>query len=93
MEHNAPRLTVRTSLEWLTAAEAAEYLNVKVRTLLLWARQGKVKGHTLSGTLRHVWRFRRADLDAALSEAASTGPGVLNSPSSSVRSAEKEAAT
>src|SRR5208282_3377990 len=25
--------------EWLTAAEAAQYLSVKVRTLLLWVRQ------------------------------------------------------
>ena len=54
--------------EWLTASEAAAYLRVKVRTLLLWARQGKVKAYALSGTERRVWRFRRADLDAALME-------------------------
>ena len=29
---------------WLTAEEAAAYLKVKPRTLLLWVRQGKVKG-------------------------------------------------
>jgi hypothetical protein len=29
-------------------------------------RQGNVKGYKLSGTKRHVWRFLRADLDAAL---------------------------
>ena len=52
--------------EWLTVAEAAKYLRIKPRTLLLWVRQGKVKGHVLSGTKRHVWRFRREDLDAAL---------------------------
>jgi len=34
--------------EWLTAAEAAQYLKVKVRTLLLWVRQGKVKAFALS---------------------------------------------
>ena len=55
---------------WLTAPEAAAYLKVKVRTLLLWARQGKVKAYALSGTERRVWRFRREDLDAALMEAA-----------------------
>ncbi len=54
--------------EWFTAAEAAQYLKVKARTLLLWARQGKVKAFALSGTQRHVWRFRRQDLDAALLE-------------------------
>jgi excisionase family DNA binding protein len=66
--------------EWLTATEAAHYLKVKVRTLLLWARQGKIKGHTLSGTKRRVWRFRRADLDAALMESPvlpSMVPSVL----------------
>jgi len=51
---------------WLTAAEAASYLHIKPATLLLWARQGKLKGYTLSGTLRHVWRFQTIDLDAML---------------------------
>ena len=67
--------------EWLTAAEAAAYLKVKVRTLLLWVRQGKVKAFALSGTKRRVWRFRQADLDAALLESA-----VLPSIPLSVRS-------
>jgi excisionase family DNA binding protein len=52
--------------EWLTAAEAAQYLKVQARTLLMWARQGKVKGYTLSGTHRITWRFRVGDLDATL---------------------------
>jgi excisionase family DNA binding protein len=52
--------------EWLTANEAAEHLKVKPRTLLLWVRQGKVKGYALSGTKRRIWRFRREDLDASL---------------------------
>jgi len=67
--------------EWLTATEAAGYLKVKVRTLLLWVRQGKVKGFALSGTKRRVWRFRQSDLDAALLESA-----VLPSIPLSVRS-------
>jgi excisionase family DNA binding protein len=70
--------------DWLTAAEAAGYLKVRVRTLLLWARQGKVKAFALSGTKRRVWRFRRQDLDAALLEFA-----VLPSESPSVRPAER----
>jgi hypothetical protein len=52
--------------EWLTATEAAAHLKVKSRTLLLWARQGKVKGYVLSGVSRHVWRFRQVDLDATM---------------------------
>jgi len=72
------------SSEWLTAAEAAGYLKVKVRTLLLWVRQGKVKGFALSGTKRHVWRFRKSDLDTMLLESP-----VLPSSSPSVRPAER----
>ena len=71
-------------VEWLTAAEAAQYLKVKVRTLLLWVRQGKVKAFALSGTRRRVWRFRRSDLDAALLESP-----VLPSKTPSVRPEER----
>jgi excisionase family DNA binding protein len=52
--------------EWLTASEAAHHLKVKPRTLLLWARQGKVPAHRLSGVRRCVWRFLRSELDAML---------------------------
>jgi excisionase family DNA binding protein len=52
--------------EWLTATEAAQYLKVKPRSLLLWVREGKVPAYALSGTERRVWRFRREDLDNSL---------------------------
>jgi len=52
--------------EWLTAEEAAGYLKVKTRTLLLWVRQKKVRGYPLSGIKRRVWRFRKPDLDDKL---------------------------
>ena len=39
---------------WLSAAEVAAYLNFKVRTIHLWARQGRLKGYALSGTQRHI---------------------------------------
>jgi excisionase family DNA binding protein len=52
--------------EWLTADEAALYLRVKTRSLLRWVRLGNVKAYMLSGTRRHVWRFRKEDLDSAL---------------------------
>jgi len=70
--------------EWLTAEEAAKYLKVKRRTLLLWVRQGKLLAFGLSGTKRHVWRFRKRDLDAALVQSS-----VLPSESPSVRPAER----
>jgi excisionase family DNA binding protein len=66
---------------WLTAREAAQYLNVKVRTILLWARQGRVKAYALTGTQRRVWRFRHADLDALVTQkkpvVSSAQPSVL----------------
>jgi len=66
---------------WLTAAEAARYLNVKARTILLWARQGKVKAYALSGAQRRVWRFLHADLEALVTQkkpvVSSAQPSVL----------------
>jgi len=64
---------------WMTANEAAAYLKVRPRTLLLWARQGKIPAHKLAGTRRCVWRFLISELDAML--------GV-----SSAGSADREAA-
>ncbi len=54
------------NVEWLTANEAAEHLRIKTRTRLLWTRQGKINGYALSGGWRHVWRYLRAELDAAV---------------------------
>jgi len=59
-------MSVLPQSDWLTASEAAAYLKVKPRSLLLWVRQGKVKAYALSGTKRRIWRFRQADLDSAL---------------------------
>jgi excisionase family DNA binding protein len=52
--------------QWLTANEAAQYLKVKPRTLLQWARERKIPAHKLSGVQRCVWRFLRPELDAIL---------------------------
>jgi len=60
-----------TETPWLTSREAASYLKVEPRTLLMWARQGTVKGYVLSGTRRQTWRFLHPDLDATL-----TAPSV-----------------
>jgi excisionase family DNA binding protein len=70
-----------TDGEWLTAKEGAAYLKIKVRTLLLWARQKKVPAYALCGAKRRVWRFRKADLDDMLLRQAE---GVLSSASPSV---------
>lgn len=67
--------------QWLTAEEGAHHVRVKHRTLLLWARQGKITGYVLSGTKRKVWRFLKSDLDAML---LARGGGVLCSASPSV---------
>jgi excisionase family DNA binding protein len=66
---------------WLTAAEAAQYLDVKVRTILLWARQGRVKAYALTGAQRRVWRFLHPDLEAMVTPkkpvVSSAQPSVL----------------
>jgi len=71
--------------EWLTAKEAAAHLRVKARTLLLWTRQGKINGYALSGSSRRVWRYLRAELDAAV-----LGRPVLSSVSPSVLATKGE---
>jgi excisionase family DNA binding protein len=53
---------------WLTAAEAAQYLHVKARTILLWARQGKVKAYALSGSRRVHSGKRLAEIEFRVSE-------------------------
>jgi len=73
-------------MEWLTAKEAALHLKVRPATLLLWVRQGKIPAHKLSGTRRRVWRFKREELDAALT--SSQAPAVLQSALSSADSAD-----
>jgi excisionase family DNA binding protein len=68
--------TIQTA--WLTSQEAAAYLRIEPRTLLLWARTGKVKGFTLSGTQRHVWRFKAIDLDAMMHTPSVAGNERVN---------------
>ena len=51
---------------WLNAREAALYLRVAHRTILQWAKEGRITAHRLSGTARVTWRFRVAELDAAM---------------------------
>lgn len=57
--------------EWLTAKEAATYLKVAHRTILEWAKEGRIPAHRLSGTARVTWRFRAVELDDAMMSAPS----------------------
>jgi excisionase family DNA binding protein len=76
------------NFEWLDAKEAAEYLKVKdTRTFLRWVREGKFIGYAVSGTKRHIWRFLKRDLDAAL-----LSHPVVMSESPTVLSKERRAA-
>jgi excisionase family DNA binding protein len=68
--------------QWMTSDEAARYLKVKTRSMLLWVRQGKLQAYALSGTKRRVWRFLKSDLDAALL----AKPVIVSEPSLPVRS-------
>jgi len=70
---------------WLTAAEAAAFLGFKPRTILLWARQGRIKAYALTGTRRRVWRFSRSDLQAMVMHKKP----VVSSPQPSVLAHER----
>lgn len=52
--------------EWLTATEAAQYLKVKPRTVLKWAKEGRIPGRPLSGSKRITWRFLKSELFSML---------------------------
>jgi excisionase family DNA binding protein len=59
--------------EWLTATEAALHLRVKPRTVLSWAKQGRIPAHPLSGSKRVTWRFLKSELDAMLNPPSAAG--------------------
>jgi excisionase family DNA binding protein len=63
---------------WLTANEAAQYLKVKSRTVLKWAKEGRIPAHPLSGSKRVTWRFLKSELDAMLSLPSAARDGGLN---------------
>jgi excisionase family DNA binding protein len=52
--------------QWLTATEAAQHLRVAHRTVLLWAKTGKIPAHKLSGAARITYRFCADELDSFL---------------------------
>jgi excisionase family DNA binding protein len=60
-----------TQSVWLTAREAALYVRVSHRTILEWAKTGRIPAHRLSGTRRITWRFRAEELDGAMIAAPS----------------------
>lgn len=53
-------------MTWMNAVEAAQYLRVAHRTVLLWAKTGRIPAHRLSGAQRITYRFRADELDAHL---------------------------
>lgn len=65
------QMSVPHESEWLTPREAARYLRVAHRTVLDWAKAGKIPAHRLSGTWRCTWRFRADELDSAIMAAPS----------------------
>ncbi|MBZ5596851.1 MAG: helix-turn-helix domain-containing protein [Acidobacteriia bacterium] len=52
--------------DWMTAKETAAYLKVGHRTVLEWAKTGRIPAHRLSGCQRVTWRFLASELDAAI---------------------------
>jgi excisionase family DNA binding protein len=63
----------------MNAREAAQYLRVAHRTILEWAKAGRIPAHRLSGSARITWRFRADELDGAIMAAPSAaGNGEFN---------------
>ena len=57
----------RTSLEPYVAPEvAAEFLATTRRRILELARLGQIPAHRMPGSIRHEWRFKLSELDAAM---------------------------
>jgi excisionase family DNA binding protein len=57
----------RAAHEWLTAAEAAEYLRLpSVEALYQRRARGQLKGYRMGAGTRGPLRFRRTDLDALM---------------------------
>jgi len=65
-------------MEWLTSTEAGRHLKVSPRTVVQWAKAGKIPGHRLSGSKRITWRFLRSELDATMLPPSAAEPGGLN---------------
>lgn len=63
--------------EWLTVAEAAEYLRVSRDTIYRWAKQGKLVLYKVAGT---ATRVRRSDLDALAQPATGDPWTKLSAP-------------
>lgn len=55
-----------SSSDYMTAQEAAKYLRVNHRTLLMWARKQQVPAIPLGGGHRKTWLFSKATLDEHL---------------------------
>ncbi|MGH9514988.1 MAG: helix-turn-helix domain-containing protein [Terriglobales bacterium] len=68
-------MKIEVQSEWLTATEAAQYLKVQPRTVLAWAKQGRIPAHPLSGSQRVTWRFLKSELDAMLTAPSAAGLG------------------
>ena len=59
-----------TQSDWLTAREAALYVRVAHRTILEWAKTGRIPAHRVRDD-RITWRFRAEELDSAMMAAPS----------------------
>ena len=55
-----------SSSDYMTAQEAAKYLRVNHRTLLMWARKQQVPAIPLGGAHRKTWLFSKVTLDEHL---------------------------
>jgi Helix-turn-helix domain len=60
---------------FVDADVVADFLSVKRRRALEWARSGEIPAHPLGSGQRRIWRFRLSEIVAALDKKVSAGPG------------------
>ena len=53
----------QNQIAFIDAKEAAVLLKIHPRTLLRWAREGRIPAHPVAGSKRRTWRFVAAEID------------------------------
>jgi hypothetical protein len=72
----------QTLESFVNADEAGKFLSLTRRRILELARAGKLPGHPIGDGARRAWRFRLAELAAAVTKNVFTSPdnAVIRKP-------------
>src|SRR5690348_15532712 len=65
---------------YVAPVAAATFLSLDQRTILRWAREGKLPAHPLGKGARKTWRFKLSELDTWMSQAVTSGSTAARRP-------------